>query len=60
MADLKQMEKLMNQIDDLKNGSAMKFPFKLDRKIREVFKHVVKRFDEAPDEGPVRKVQAEN
>ncbi len=32
--DLKQMEKLMSQIDDLKNSSAMKLSFELDRKIR--------------------------
>ena len=60
MEDLKQMEKLMNQIDDLKNGSAMKLSFELDRKIREVFQHVLKRFDEALDEDSVLKVQAKN
>jgi len=60
MTDLKQMEKLMDKIEDQKRSSAMKLSFELDRKIREVFQHVVKRFDEAPDEDPVRKVQAEN
>lgn len=49
IADIKQMEKLMAQIENLKNGSTIKFPFQLDRKIREVFHHVVKRFDEVPD-----------
>jgi len=48
-ADIEQIEKLMDQIKDLKDDSTKKFPFELDRKIREVFREIVKRFNEAPD-----------
>lgn len=49
MADMIQMQDLMSAIAELKTSSTMKIPFELERKIREVFQNVAKRFDVDPD-----------